>query len=83
MESLNCLLCNFGEESIEHMILECDWTRGVWFACCQGLKICRRNVLDSIYKSFFKQWMAKSSAKGCGNNGELKHGVNQRMDGQK
>ena len=34
VESLICVLCNGGEEFIEHMILECEWTRGVWFACC-------------------------------------------------
>ena len=28
METPICLLCNEGEESIEHMLLECDWTRG-------------------------------------------------------
>ena len=44
MEHPNCLICNEGEESIEHMLLGCGWTRGVWYECCYGLRVNREEV---------------------------------------
>ena len=39
VDSFICSLCGVGVESIEHILLECEWTRGVWFECCYGLRI--------------------------------------------
>ena len=39
-----CVLCNSANESIKHMIFECEWTRAVWFVCCSGLKINKEKI---------------------------------------
>ena len=39
LKSSVCALCGKESETVEHMLLVCEWTRGVWFNCCWGLKI--------------------------------------------
>ena len=44
VDSLICSLCEVGVEFVEHMLLECEWIRGVWFECCYGLRIKKEEV---------------------------------------
>ena len=44
VESPICSVCNIEEESVEHLMLGCEWTRGVWFECCPGMRICREEI---------------------------------------
>ncbi|OMO96501.1 hypothetical protein COLO4_15233 [Corchorus olitorius] len=39
-----CVLCGQEAETVEHMILLCDWTRKVWWEGCLGLKICKDRI---------------------------------------
>ncbi|OMO94054.1 reverse transcriptase [Corchorus capsularis] len=39
-----CELCGQEVETIEHMILTCEWTRKVWWEGCFGLKICKDRI---------------------------------------
>lgn len=34
-----CSICGLGCETVEHFLLLCEWTKGIWFAVCFGLKI--------------------------------------------
>ena len=34
-----CTLCGEESELVEHMLLLCEWMRGIWFNYCCGLKI--------------------------------------------
>ncbi|XP_022717858.1 uncharacterized protein LOC111276389 [Durio zibethinus] len=43
---LICNLCGIEEESVEHILLQCDWTRGMWLKVCHGLKIRKEKVIS-------------------------------------
>ncbi|OMO67492.1 reverse transcriptase [Corchorus capsularis] len=45
-----CSICGQGEETIEHILLTCDWTRGVWLCVC-GL------IIDMQGLSTFDKWL--------------------------
>ncbi|OMO65659.1 hypothetical protein CCACVL1_21449 [Corchorus capsularis] len=49
-------ICEFEEESVEHLLLLCEWSRGIWMAIC-GLKIDRGAVrtFDGWLLSTFDQ----------------------------
>ena len=44
LDSPVCVKCDAGIESVEHMLLECEWTRVMWFVCCNGLRIRKERV---------------------------------------
>ena len=52
LKSPICLICGEDEESVEHMLLVCDWTTGIWFKCCFGLKICKEKITPP-----FDRWL--------------------------
>ena len=53
VESPICSVCNIGEESVEHLILGCEWTKGVWLECCHRMRICKEEITT------FDAWMLK------------------------
>ncbi|OMO88162.1 hypothetical protein COLO4_20392 [Corchorus olitorius] len=52
MNSATCFLCGQEDESVEHMLLGCDWTRGIWLSIC-GLRIYHESL------STFDQWLSQ------------------------
>ena len=38
-ESPECLICFKEQEIIEHLLFFCEWTKGIWFMACLGLRI--------------------------------------------
>ena len=48
-----CLVCGERNEIIEHVLLLCEWTRGVWFSVCSGLKVDKNNITR------FDVWLQK------------------------
>ena len=51
IESHICGICNKNVETIEHMLLLCEWTKGCWFEGCHGIKI------EKIGMSSFDKWL--------------------------
>ena len=51
IESHVCAIFNKKVETIEHMLLLCEWTRGFWFEGCCGMKI------EKIGISSFDKWL--------------------------
>ena len=45
-----CPICSDKEESIEHLLFHCPWTRYVWFGC--GMRI----TLDANFVTNFTEW---------------------------
>ncbi|KAK1564769.1 hypothetical protein Q3G72_011280 [Acer saccharum] len=45
--TLDCPLCNSGEESIDHLFLHCSWTRELWIRCMKwwDVKFCASKTL--------------------------------------
>ncbi|OMO84089.1 hypothetical protein COLO4_22232 [Corchorus olitorius] len=46
-----CSICGQYDETIEHLLLSCDWTRGIWLSIC-GLQIDKQSI------STFDDWLA-------------------------
>ena len=46
-----CGVCGVEVESMEHMLLACDWTKGVWFECWFGME---------IRVTMFDRWLSES-----------------------
>ena len=44
LKSLVCILCGKENQTVEHMLLVREWTKGVWFKCCWGLKIEKEKI---------------------------------------
>ena len=43
-KNLDCPMCGEGNETIEHVLLLCEWTKGVWFSSCLGLRLDKNNI---------------------------------------
>ena len=52
-ESPECPICCKEQETIEQLLFCCEWTRGIWFAVCAGLRIERESL------SRFDVWLLK------------------------
>ena len=40
----DCPMCGEGNETIEYVLLLCEWTRGVWSSACSGLRLDKNNI---------------------------------------
>lgn len=49
-----CDICGLMQENVEHCVLECEQTAGVWFATCFGIKICPSEI------SSYDRWLLKT-----------------------
>ncbi|OMO70992.1 reverse transcriptase [Corchorus capsularis] len=45
-----CPICFSYEETVEHMIVQCDWTRGIWFAVL-GIRVVKEHIIH------FEDWL--------------------------
>ena len=39
-----CPICEIGEETVEHALLQCDWTLAVWYGMDIGYKVDRQKI---------------------------------------
>ncbi|OMP07076.1 hypothetical protein COLO4_07649 [Corchorus olitorius] len=61
-----CDICGEEIESVEHLLLLCDWTKRVWWQGCFGLKICKERVrtIDQWLLEVFQE-ISGNSKEGC------------------
>ncbi|KAI8547258.1 hypothetical protein RHMOL_Rhmol07G0180600 [Rhododendron molle] len=53
--SKGCPICGVVDESIEHVIFDCEWVRAVWFGCNVYLNLNQENS-SSIQNGRHKLW---------------------------
>ena len=61
-ENALCQVCGKEEETIEHVLLQCEWTLPVWYGVEVGYKV-ERQKITSIDR-WFKEVMAMTRKKG-------------------
>ena len=50
LDSLVCVLCNLGIESVEHLLLKCEWTRGYGLNAVMGGELEKRMWQILMYR---------------------------------